>query len=138
MAGMDIRVASPAGFNLDDADADRVAALGGTLVRTEDPVEAVAGVDAVYTDVWVSMGEDAERRRRLRHLAPYGVTRQLMAKARSDAIFMHCLPAHRGEEVTEAVIDGPQSLVWQQAANRMPTEQAALLAHVGRIWDSEG
>ena len=126
MAGMDIRVASPAGFNLDDADADRVAALGGTLVRTEDPVEAVAGVDAVYTDVWVSMGEEAEAATKRDALVRFGVTAELFAGAAPDAVFLHCLPAHRGEEVAPDVIDGPRSRVWRQAENRMHAARGLL------------
>jgi ornithine carbamoyltransferase len=88
----------------------------------------------VYTDVWVSMGEDDERERRRADLRPYQVDAKLMAHAAPDAIFLHCLPAHRGEEVAAAVIDGPQSAVWQQAANRLPTEQAALYALVTGDW----
>ena len=93
-----------------------------------DPREAVAGAQAVYTDVWVSMGDEEERARRLGDLAAYRVDRDLMALAADDAVFLHCLPAHRGEEVTADVIDGPRSAVWQQAANRLPTEQAVLYA----------
>ena len=102
---------------------------------THDPREAVAGVDAVYTDVWVSMGEEDEREERLRTMEPYRVNEALMAAARADTVFMHCLPAHRGEEVTADVIDGPQSVVWQQAENRLPTEEALLLALVSRRWE---
>ena len=91
-----------------------------------DPCEAVRGAQAVYADVWVSMGEEAERDERLAALADYRVTSALMDAASHDAVFMHCLPAHRGEEVTAEVIDGPRSVVFQQAANRLPTEQALL------------
>jgi ornithine carbamoyltransferase len=101
---------------------------GSRLAVVEDPREAVAGADAVYADVWASMGEEAEHEVRARILAPYEVTEELMALAQSDAIFLHCLPAKRGEEVESAVIDGPQSVVWAQSANRMPTEAALLLA----------
>ncbi len=92
------------------------------------------GAHAVYTDVWVSMGDDAERDERLRELRPYQVDEELLALARPDAIFMHCLPAHRGEEVTAAVIDGPRSVVWEQAANREPTAQALLYTLVTGDW----
>jgi ornithine carbamoyltransferase len=105
----------------------------GALV-VEAPEEAVAGADAVYTDVWVSMGEESERDSRLRELAPYQVTEALMACAKETAVFMHCLPAHRGEEVAADVIDGPRSVVWQQAENRMPTEEALLYALCLRRW----
>jgi ornithine carbamoyltransferase len=100
-----------------------------------DPVEAVKGACAVYTDVWVSMGEEAEQKRRLADLDRYRVDAELMEKASPDAIFLHCLPAHRGQEVAAEVIDGPQSAVWQQAANRLPTEQAALYALVTGDWE---
>jgi ornithine carbamoyltransferase len=93
-----------------------------------DPRAAIAGADAVYADVWASMGEEAERAERQRVLGTYQVTVELMALAKPEAIFLHCLPAKRGEEVAAAVIDGPQSLVWQQSANRLPTEEALLLA----------
>jgi ornithine carbamoyltransferase len=95
----------------------------------------VAGADAVYTDVWVSMGDEAERERRMRTLRAFQVTPELMALAKPEAIFLHCLPAHRGEEVAAAVIDGPQSAVWQEAANRMPTEQAVLYALITGDWE---
>ncbi len=100
----------------------------------EDPRDAVAGADVVYTDVWTSMGEEAEQAERRVALRRYAVTPELMALARPSAIFMHCLPAHRGEEVDADVIDGLQSAVWQQAANRLPTEQALLYALCTGEW----
>jgi ornithine carbamoyltransferase len=121
LAGMDVVVSTPDGYQ---PDAAIEVATHATL--TTDPLKAVRGAQVVYTDVWVSMGEDAERARRLADLAPYRVSADVMAAASSDAIFMHCLPAHRGEEVTAEVIDGPQSVVFQQAANRLPTEQALI------------
>jgi ornithine carbamoyltransferase len=130
MAGASVAIATPAAYRPDEeivADAAELAvAQGATVLLTADPVEAVRDAHAVYTDVWVSMGEDAERERRLRDLRPYRVDTELLAHARDDAVFMHCLPAHRGEEVEAAVIDGPRSVVFQQAANRLPTEQAVL------------
>jgi ornithine carbamoyltransferase len=96
---------------------------------------AVAGAAAVYTDVWVSMGQEAWAKQRRAMLAGYRVTPELMALARPDAVFMHCLPAHRGEEVDSAVIDGPASQVWRQAANRLPAEQALLYALVTGNWE---
>ena len=102
----------------------------------ENPREAVAGARAVYTDVWVSMGDpESQRQRRLDDLAPYQVTPGLMGLAAADAVFLHCLPAHRGEEVAAAVIDGAHSAVWDQAANRLPTEQAVLYALVTGDWE---
>jgi ornithine carbamoyltransferase len=135
MAGASVAVASPPGY-LPDPEivagaAAAAAGTGATVLVTEDPEQAVAGADAVYTDVWVSMGEDAEREQRLRDLRPYQVSEELMRAAGEDAIFMHCLPAHRGEEVAAAVIDGPRSVVFQQAANRLPTEQAVLETLLG-------
>jgi ornithine carbamoyltransferase len=102
---------------------------------THDPREAVTGARAVYTDVWVSMGDEAEQQRRMRDLEDFRVTPGLMGLAAPDAIFLHCLPAHRGEEVATAVIDGAHSAVWQQAANRLPTEQAALYALTTGDWE---
>ncbi len=99
---------------------------GGSVHIVRDPVEAVRGADVVYTDVWVSMGQEEERERRLRDFAPYRVDEGLVSHAKEDFIFMHCLPAHRGEEVTPGVIDGPHSVVWRQAWNRLHTAKAVL------------
>ena len=129
LAGMDVVIACAEGYEPDPAI---VAASGGTVVH--DPDEAVRGAAAVYTDVWVSMGDDAERAERLRALAAFQVDARLMALAARDAVFMHCLPAHRGQEVTAEVIDGPASVVFPQAANRLPTEQAAIHALVTGRW----
>jgi ornithine carbamoyltransferase len=122
LTGIDLRLACPAGY-APDVPAQVF----------DDPREAVAGAHAVYTDVWVSMGDEAADRRR--DLSGYQVSPELMALAAPDAIFLHCLPAHRGEEVVAAVIDGPRSAVWQQAANRLPTEQAALYALATGAWE---
>ncbi|MCS7106967.1 MAG: ornithine carbamoyltransferase [Acidilobaceae archaeon] len=99
---------------------------GATIEFTEDPREAVKGADVVYTDVWVSMGQEALREERVRLLTPYQVNSKLMSIAGSKAIFMHCLPAKRGEEVTDEVMDGPQSVVWDQAENRLHIQKAVL------------
>ena len=116
------------------ADARRLAERSGAeLTVVHDPAAAVAGADVVYADVWASMGEEAERETRATALAPFQVTKQLMALAKPEAIFLHCLPAKRGEEVATAVIDGHQSVVWQQSANRMPTEEALLLDAHARL-----
>ena len=132
LSGLDVTVACPAEYAPDQhvlADACVLAAeTGARLTVVEHPREAVAGADAVYADVWASMGSEAERDVRRRFLAPYQVTEELMDLAAPGAIFLHCLPAKRGEEVSPSVIDGPQSVVWQQSANRLPTEQALLLA----------
>ncbi|MEN2999988.1 MAG: ornithine carbamoyltransferase [Acidilobaceae archaeon] len=99
---------------------------GAAIEFTEDPREAVRGADVVYTDVWVSMGQEALREERVRLLSPYQVNSKLMSEAGSKAIFMHCLPAKRGEEVTDDVIDGAQSVVWDQAENRLHIQKAVL------------
>jgi ornithine carbamoyltransferase len=128
LTGIDLRLACPEGY-FPNPEIAR-----GAYVVT-DPREAIQGACAVYTDVWVSMGEEGESRRRLADLDPYRVDEALMRQAAAGAIFLHCLPAHRGEEVAAAVIDGPQSAVWQQAGNRLPTEQAALYALVTGDWE---
>ena len=134
LAGLDLTIACPPEFTPDPrvfANARRLARRSGAdLTVVHDPADAVTGADAVYADVWASMGEEGERDLRVKALGPFQVTGQLMALARPEAIFLHCLPAKRGEEVAAAVIDGPQSMVWQQSANRMPTEEALLLGLV--------
>ena len=101
--------------------------LGGTIEQTGDPEDAVRGVDAVYTDVWTSMGQEDEREQRLHAFAGFTVDDALLKGASPEAVFLHCLPAHRGEEVAAEVIDGPRSLVWPQAANRMDAARALLV-----------
>jgi ornithine carbamoyltransferase len=133
-AGMHVAIGSPAAYapNPDVVAVARGLAVlhGGSVTVTDDPLQAARDAHAVYTDVWVSMGDEAERETRLRDLRPYQVDAHLMSVARPDAVFLHCLPAHRGQEVTADVIDGPQSLVFEQAANRMPTAQALVYALV--------
>ncbi|MFI5052743.1 MAG: ornithine carbamoyltransferase [Acidimicrobiia bacterium] len=131
LAGVELTVASPAGYELDDVTVERARNLGGNIEIAADPHEAVRGADAVYTDVWTSMGQEEERAVRLAAFAAYTVDAALMAAAGEQAWFLHCLPAHRGEEVAAEVIDGPRSAVWQQAANRMHAARA-LLAHLLR------
>jgi ornithine carbamoyltransferase len=126
LSGVELVVASPEGFEL---DADVVAGarnLGGTVELTGDPHDAVRGVDAVYTDVWTSMGQETEREHRLHAFAGFTIDEAMMKGASPDAVFLHCLPAHRGEEVAPEVIDGSRSLVWPQAANRMHAVRALL------------
>ena len=132
IAGFALRIATPPGY---EPDATLVAAAreeavrsGAEILLTHDPAEAVFGAEAVYADVWVSMGHDDEATARRAAFAGFRVDSSLMARASRAAIFLHCLPAHRGEEVTDDVIDGPASRVWRQAENRMHTEAALLYA----------
>jgi len=129
LSGVELTVASPAGYELDELVADRVRNLGGSLDLVTDPYDAVRDADAVYTDVWTSMGQEEETMARRAAFAGYTVDDALMAAAGPDAWFLHCLPAHRGEEVAASVIDGPRSAVWPQAANRMHAARA-VLAHL--------
>jgi ornithine carbamoyltransferase len=119
LVGCTVRVAAPPGYELAVADLERAQRLGGTVRQVSSPEEAAEGADVLYTDVWVSMGDEAEADRRRHDLSGYRIDEALVARAAPGAIVMHCLPAHRGEEVSAGVIDGPQSRVWQQAENRM-------------------
>jgi len=129
MLGARVRVVSPAGFELPSHVCDTVNAVarfGGGVEVTNDPVQGVAGVDAIYTDVWASMGQESETAARKVIFAPFQVNAELMAHAAADALFMHCLPAHRGDEVTDEVIDSPASVVFDQSENRLHTQKAML------------
>jgi ornithine carbamoyltransferase len=133
--GVQLTVAAPPEHSLSSEDLRELnsqGSLAGTeVIQTHDPAEAVAGAQAVYTDTWTSMGQEAEAEVRRAIFAPYQVNAALMARAGPDAAFLHCLPAHRGEEVTDEVMDGPSSLVWVQAANRMRTARGALAWMLG-------
>ncbi len=130
-AGMHVRVASPAAYAPRPdvvADAERIAAqTGGSVMLYSDPDEAAAGADVIVTDTWVSMGKEEEKLQRLRDLGGYKVTTHTMSLAKPDAIFIHCLPADRGYEVDAEVIDGPQSVVWDEAENRLHAQKALLV-----------
>ena len=137
-AGMHVRVSGPAEFAPDAeilAKAEQIAGeTGGSAAFVVDPTEAVAGADAVATDTWVSMGKESEADERSRPFLPYALTADLLAKAAGDAIVLHCLPAYRGKEIAAEVIDGPQSVVWDEAENRLHAQKALLtwlLAHQG-------
>jgi ornithine carbamoyltransferase len=135
MMGVMLHVASPKGYELPDhviQAAARIARDGAEVKRFSDPRKAVAGVDAVYTDVWTSMGEEAEADQRRRTFAPYQVNSSLMSAANPNAVFMHCLPAHRGEEVSSDVIDSAASVVFDQAENRLHTQKALLQLLIGK------
>jgi len=135
LLGMDYAIAGPPGYEL-PAEAwalgqQFAAASGSHLLATQDPHEAAAGADVIYTDVWTSMGQEAETEARLRIFAPYQVNTALVALARPDVIAMHCLPAHRGQEITDEVCDGPHSALWDQAENRMHAQKAILVELMG-------
>ena len=126
LTGLELTIATPPGYE---------PSVAGDVTVVHDPQLAVAGAEVLYTDVWTSMGDEDERAERERALAPYQVTEELMGLTARSAVFMHCLPAHRGSEVQAEVIDGPRSVVWSQAANRMPTEQALLYALITGDWE---
>ena len=124
--GMNVAVATPPGYE-PDAEIVAQAREYGKVLVTHDPAEAVRGADAVYTDVWTSMGQEMEAGARLAAFAPYQVNATLMGRAKADAIFMHCLPAKRGQEVTDAVMESPRSAVFDQAENRLHAQKALLV-----------
>lgn len=135
LVGMDFAIANPAGYELADdvwKQGQRFAAASGSEVfATHEPEEAVTDADVVYTDVWASMGEEEEATERARIFAPYQVNQVMLENAKSDVIVMHCLPAHRGQEITDAVCDGPHSVLWDQAENRMHAQKALLVSLMG-------
>lgn len=135
LMGMEVAVGHAAGYAPDAAVVARSEAIaaenGGKVVITEDAVEAVRDADVVYGDVWASMGQEDETRERLAHFADYTVDAKLFGEARRDAIYMHCLPAHRGEEVTSEVIDGPRSVIFDQAENRLHAQKAVMVNLMG-------
>lgn len=133
--GMDIYVATPPNYRCDAAiteEARRSAAKSGSkVVITEDPEEAVSNADVVYTDTWVSMGQEAEKEMKVKIFMPYQVNDKLFSKAQDDSIFLHCLPAYRGLEVTESIIDGPNSAVFEEAENRLHVQKAIMATLMG-------
>jgi ornithine carbamoyltransferase len=128
LLGVGVRVATPPGYGPDPAVVQQAQELGmGTeIVVTEDPKAATEGAHVVYTDVWASMGQEAEAEERQQSFVPYQLNESLMGLADPDAIVLHCLPAHRGEEITDVVMEGPQSRIWEQAENRMHVQKALL------------
>jgi ornithine carbamoyltransferase len=127
LTGMEVAVACPPGYEPDPGIVKQAKRLGGKVTVTNDPAEAAKNADILYTDVWVSMGDEEEREKRLRDLAPYQINMRLVDLAKHDVIVMHCLPAHRGEEISAEVMDGPHSVVFDQAENRLHTQKALLL-----------
>ena len=126
MLGAEIRFAGPSDYRLSEIDKDRLAAIGVEVKEFHFAQEAVNGVNAVYTDVWTSMGQESESEERKKAFESFTVNSDLMSVASSDAIFLHCLPAHRGEEVTEEVLEGPMSRIWSQSENRMHAARGLL------------
>ncbi|MGW0044750.1 ornithine carbamoyltransferase [Rhodococcus sp. NPDC003348] len=130
-AGIDVTIAAPAGFAplpwVLDAARARAAETGATITVTDDPQAAVAGADALVTDTWTSMGQENDGLDRVGPFRPFQINAALLAKAAPDAVVLHCLPAHRGEEITDEVLDGPQSVVWDEAENRLHAQKALLV-----------
>lgn len=126
MTGVRVRIASPQGYGPDPDDVARIVRLGGEIEVTDDPAEAVSGADVLYTDVWTSMGQEEEVAARRKAFAGFTIDDELLRRADPDAVVLHCLPAHRGEEITASVIDGPKSRVWLQAENRMHSMRGLL------------
>jgi len=129
--GMNMSVAAPQGYEPDPAILAQArgfaAASGSQIISGNDPGQAVAGADVIYTDVWTSMGQEAETQARLNAFRPYQVNQRLVSRAKPEVLVMHCLPAHRGEEITDEVVDGPHSVVFDQAENRMHAQKAILV-----------
>jgi len=135
-AGMNVRIGAPIEYEPAEEVVERATAIaeetGGSVAVLADPLAAVGGADIVVTDTWVSMGREDEKAERIRSLGDYKVTPELMAAAAEDALFLHCLPADRGYEVDAAVIDGPQSVIWDEAENRLHAQKALLVWLLGR------
>ena len=129
--GSSFVAATPVGYEPDERAVATARASGAEVEVLNEPVEAVRGADVVYTDVWTSMGQEEQRDRRLRDLAGFGITTDLLAQAGNGAIVLHCLPAHYGEEITEDVLYGPQSAVWDQAENRLHAQKALMALLIG-------
>jgi ornithine carbamoyltransferase len=132
LLGTEMAVAVPPGFEPDARILETARTWGGRVRVTDDVPEAARGADAIYTDVWISMGQEAERERRLEAFSRYQVNERVVGFAKPGAVVMHCLPAHRGEEITDAVLDGPQSVALDQAENRLHVQKAVLLRLLGK------
>ena len=124
LLGFELHIASPEGYG---PQADLVDQSAGRVHLSDSPQAACTAADLITTDVWASMGQEADKQQRIRAFTGYEVNQSLLALANKDAVFMHCLPAHRGEEVSAEVIDGPQSVVWQEAENRLHAQKALML-----------
>jgi ornithine carbamoyltransferase len=135
MVGMRLRTASPEGFGPDPEDLAVLAGMGAEVEVTTDPVEAASGADALYTDVWTSMGQEDEAELRRAAFSGFTVDRRLLDAAAPGAVVLHCLPAHRGEEITDPVLDGPQSIVLDQSENRLHAQKAIIFDLLGASLD---
>jgi ornithine carbamoyltransferase len=135
LVGANMVVACPPGYEPDPAVVAQTRKLGGTLEITTDAREAVTGADVLYTDVWVSMGQEAEREQRREAFARYQISERLLGFAKPSALVMHCLPAHRGEEITDGVLDGPRSIVLEQSENRLHAQKAVIFELLGGSLD---
>ncbi len=131
MVGMEIAVACPDGYEPDDDIVSMAREMGGKVETLKDPIEASTDADVLYTDVWISMGDEEERDKRLSDLADYQINSNLLDVAKNDVIIMHCLPAHRGEEISAEVMDGTHSVVFDQAENRLHAQKALILELIG-------
>jgi len=127
LAGIDLTVATPDGYGIDDEVVERAAELGGAPEIVDDPADAVADADVIYTDVWVSMGQEDEREEKLANFDGFQVNDELLESAADDVSVMHCLPAHRGEEITDDVLESDHAIVWDQAENRLHAQKGLLV-----------
>ena len=126
MAGVEFRVASPKGYEFSEVSLKRIKSVGGQILQTGEPETAVEGANVIYTDVWTSMGQEAESATRLRDFNGFTVTMEMLSLADPESIFLHCLPAHPNEEVTQEVLDSSYSRIWKQAENRMHSARGAI------------
>ena len=135
ITGMNLSVACPAGYEPDAGIVARANELGSSVLITNDPIEAASGADVLYTDVWVSMGDEKEEEKRLRDFSGFQINNDLLSHAKSDCIVLHCLPAHRGQEISAEVLDGEHSVVMDQAENRLHAQKALLMTVIPRQCD---
>jgi ornithine carbamoyltransferase len=132
MTGMEMVVACPRGYEPDAEIVRKAKAMGGKITVTDDVREAAKDADVLYTDVWVSMGEEAEREQRCRDLRDYQINMELVRLAKKDCLIMHCLPAHRGEEITDDAMRSPGSVIFEQAENRLHAQKALMMRLMGK------
>ena len=126
MAGVEFRVASPKGYEFSTVNLQRIQSVGGQILQTSEPESAIEGANIIYTDVWTSMGQEKESETRLKDFNGFTVTMEMLALADPESIFLHCLPAHPNQEVTQEVLDSSHSRIWKQAENRMHSARGAI------------